>query len=121
MKVDFELTENDHESIATKVIQIQSDKAFMEGVYKTSEAAAKKKYWTAFESLHSNLEMSELLDKNLKQYIMAIIGDGDLVGKEIRKAINSDDIKKVTAQALRDKACQLENEANAILEGDELD
>lgn len=117
MKIDFELTKNDHERIAEIVIQKIADKSFMESIFKLSEESARDKFWFLFEEQHSKVEFCELLKNNIDNTILSVIKKENLLEKGINNILNSKDMKIVTAEALRYKAYKLEEQAREIDEG----
>ena len=111
MKIEFELTEKDLDTIAQKVVEKQADKAFMESVYKASEDAARHKFWPAFEEFQAKMEISSLLDEHLTHLIEKHLITSDVIKQGVLSMINSRDIKRLGADLLRQKANQLEQEA----------
>ena len=116
MKAEFELTDKDYEAIAEKAIQKLSDESFIKTLLKTSEEVAKDKYWHVLEKLHSEVEIYELLKKHMKDYIIDGINKNNLIGNELRKVLDSAEMRKVTIRELRRKAEELEQEANDLEE-----
>lgn len=114
MKVTYELTKSDYTELAKEVIKKQSNKAFMDSVHKLSEEAARNLFWTVFEKNQVDFEMAELVEKHLHSSIEKAILKGNLLESKISKVLDSKDMKELTAKMLRNKAAELEAEAEAL-------
>jgi len=114
INVDYNLTEKDFDKIAEKIIQKQSDEAFMKKITEVSEKVAENKYWHVFNEQHSKIEIHHLLEKHLSGLVKNAMKEDNLLQIELQKVLSTDEIKKLGARRLREIAYQLEKEAEEL-------
>jgi len=110
LNIDYKLTDKDFDKIAEKVIQKQSDEVFMKKVIETSEKVAEKHYWNIFGKFHQDLEIDHLFKKHLAPLVSEQLKTRNLIEIELSKVLNTDKIKQLGIQRLRDIAFQLQKE-----------
>ena len=116
MKVQLELTSKDHKEIANMVISQLAEQEISKKIVEMSAEVAKDKFWHIFEESYSKIDATEVLENFINYRVSKNIKENNLVEKAVKKVINSEDMKKVTAEALRYKARQLEENAKRLYE-----
>ena len=114
MKIDYELTEKDYNSIAEIIIEKSSEKAYMETLIETQRKVVENKYWWVFDKMTHDSTIIDLVKKEAGKIIVDTIKAEKLLEIEVRKAINIDELKKLGAKRLREIASELEKEAEYL-------
>lgn len=118
MKIDYELSEKDYNSIADIVIKKVSDNTYMETLIETSRKVVENKYWHVFEKITQEMSINDLIKENISKTVLSTIKEEKLLENEIRKTLNVEELKKLGAKRLREIAYQLEKEAEELYKND---